>query len=425
MTAYKSKVLLIKMKTPEYTIVHEQLGADGPQLTSIYFRFGGNFFIFSYPQDGITKHTLIDTGDIRHAGTISSILRESHIDPQNIERIIITHSHPDHYGLAYLLVKGSDAKILVHANFKNVIEGNRTNFERRWLGLHDPEELKDCNVEYLSPKNGKGAIDIYGLEFPRLVEPISFGGAGELEILAIPESADMHTHDQIIALFSARDFSQPYSEAFQKYRPSDDMIFSGDLWLMQGPLFDRKLKGFNFYFRRAYFRLRRWFTGKGWSPNMVMEQDLAVKEALKEHFSLIKVKPGHGQEFLGTRILPQGLPADRDILNELGYSTDTEIAEADAAQLAAKIAQLKEVAYARFAKEILFWQKQGYSIEEIADFLVRIYKEQIGGSKAVAIDRQQRRERLKVTLSRLQQDTAVPKDLHQLAETTMAKLEKI
>jgi hypothetical protein len=185
------------------------------------------------------------------------------------------------------------------------------------------------------------------------------------------------------------------------------------------------MKGLKFYFRRTYFRLRIWFTGKGWSPNMVMEQDLAVKDALKGHFSLIRVKPGHGEEFLGSRILPQGLPADRDIMNELGYSAGKEVSEAEAAQMAAKIAQLREVAYARFVKEILFWQKQRYSLEEIADFLVRIYKEQIGGSKAVAIDRIQRRERLKITLSRLQKDPAVPADMHKLAEMTMSKLEKI
>ena len=72
------------MNTPQYKIVHEQLGADGTELTSIYFRFGANIYIFSYQQDGFRKHLLIDTGDIRHSSAISSILRESRIDPKNI-----------------------------------------------------------------------------------------------------------------------------------------------------------------------------------------------------------------------------------------------------------------------------------------------------------------------------------------------------
>jgi hypothetical protein len=413
------------MNTPQYKIVHEQLGADGTELTSIYFRFGANIYIFSYQQDGVRKHLLIDTGDIRHSSAISSILRESRIDPKNIEKIIITHSHPDHYGLAHILVKNSAARIFVHCNFKNVIEGNRTNFERQWLGLHNPNELKDCDVEFLSPDNGKGSIEISGLQFSRLIDPIVIGNSGKLEIFAIPESKDTHTHDQIIAIFSTRDYSKITGTLPQGYRPSDDLIFSGDLWLMKGPLFDRKMKGLKFYFRRTYFRLRIWFTGKGWSPNMVMEQDLAVKDALKGHFSLIRVKPGHGEEFLGSRILPLGLPADRDIMNELSVNPEKEITPAESAQLALNVAQLKDLAYARFAKEVLFWQQQGYSTDEISGFLVRIYNEQIGGSKAVAIDRKQRRERMKVTLSRMQNDAAMSPDLQQLAKMTMGKLENL
>ena len=406
------------MDSPQYKIVHEQLGADGTELTNIYFRYGGNFFVFSYLKDGVRKHTLIDTGDIRQATTISSILQESRIDPKNIERIIITHSHPDHYGLAHLLVKGSAAKILVHSNFKSVIDGDRTNFERSWLGLHNPRELQECNVEFLSPKNAKSSIDISGLQFPRLVEPIPIGNTGKLEILAIPESADSHTHDQVIVLYSARDFSRPEGPVPPGYRPSDDMLFSGDLWLMSGPLFDRKMKGFPFYFRRSYFRIRRLLAGKGWRSIMVIEQDSAVKEALKRHFSLIRVKPGHGEEFLGARILPLGLPADRDLFNELGYP---ENYQPKPGQPDAKLENLLEQAYAAFVREVLSWRKAGYSFDEIAEFLVRIYREQIGGSRLVAVDRKQRRERMQTTLSRLQNDAAVSPEMRQLAALTLPK----
>jgi glyoxylase-like metal-dependent hydrolase (beta-lactamase superfamily II) len=410
------------MDSPQYKIVHEQLDAQGTELTNIYFRYGGNFFVFSSQQDGIRKHTLIDTGDIRHSNDLSAILAASRIDTKNIERIIITHSHPDHYGLAHLLVKGSEAKILVHSNFKSIIDGDRTNFERGWLGLHNPTELQECNVEFLSPKNAKSSIDIGGLKFPRLVEPIPIGNAGKLEILAIPESADSHTHDQVIVLYSARDFSRPGDPVPPGYRPADDLLFPGDLWLMSGPLFDRKMKGFPFYFRRSYFRIRRLLAGKGWRSIMVIEQDLAVKEALKRYFSLIRVKPGHGEEFLGARILPLGLPADRDLFNELGYP---ENFQAEPGQPDLKLANLLEQAYAAFVREVFFWREAGYSFDEIAEFLVRIYREQIGGSRLVAVDRKQRRERMQATLSRLQNDTAVSPEMRQLAELTLPKLKRV
>ena len=72
------------------------------------------------------------------------------------------------------------------------------------------------------------------------------------------------------------------------------------------------------------------------------------------------------------------------------------------------MAGLLEQAYIGFIQEVLCWQKEGYALEEISEFLVRIYREQIGGNRQVALDRKQRRERMKVTLSRIQQDTALP-----------------
>ena len=413
------------MDTPQYKIVREQLGLKGVSLTGIYFRYGGNIYIFSYQKDGITRHTLIDTGDRRHRDSILSILAENKIDPKAIETMIITHSHPDHYGLAHILAMQSGAKILVHANFKGAIDGDRNVLERNLLGLRSPKELKECKIEFLSPDKGSCAVKIFGMDFIRLLEPISFGGAEKLDVLAIPQSADTHSRDQIVAIYSARDYSKPDSAAPKGYRPDNDLLFSGDLWLMRGPLFDRKMKGFSFYLRRGLFRVRGLLAGRGWHGVTVLEQDVAVKEALKGHFSVVRVKPGHGQEFLGSRILPLGLPADSDLLKTLGDASDIEEAEKQDAQLKTKMTGLLEQAYAGFVKEVLFWQKQGYTLEEISEFLVRIYKEQFGGSHQVAIDRKQRRERMKATLSRMQKDTTISPDLRRLAETTAAKLETI
>jgi len=165
--------------------------------------------------------------------------------------------------------------------------------------------------------------------------------------------------------------------------------------------------------------------GRGFRSVTVIEQDMAVKEALKGNFSIIRVKPGHGEEFLGSRILPFGLPADSDLLKSLGYGSDLESARLKDNQLDNKIADLLEQAYNGFIREVQLWQKQGYSYPEITEFLVRIYKEQYGGSKAVAYDRKQRKEHMQVTLSRLQKDTAVPQAYRQLAAATLEKLSAI
>jgi len=99
----------VKYGYSQYKIVREQLGVN-VSLTGIYFRYGGNIYIFSYQKDGITRHTLIDTGDRRHRDSILSILAENKIDPKAIETMIITHSHPDHYGLAHILAMQSGRK---------------------------------------------------------------------------------------------------------------------------------------------------------------------------------------------------------------------------------------------------------------------------------------------------------------------------
>ena len=405
--------------------IHEQLGPGGLELTSIYFRYGGNIYIFSYQKDGVRKHTLIDTGDKRHSDSIMPLLEEANVDPKAIERIIITHSHPDHYGLAHILAKPSGATIMVHHNFEDAIEANRNIFERNLLGLRNPQELKQCKIEYLSSQKGGCSVKISGLDFPRVAEPVSFGGNARLDILSIPESEATHTRDQLISIYSVRDHSRPETEAPQGYRPSDDILFSGDLWLMRGPLFDRKMKGISFYIRRGLYRVKSLFAGRGFRSVTVIEQDMAVKEALKGNFSVVRVKPGHGEEFLGSRILPFGLPADSDLLKTLGYGSDIDSARAKDSQLELKIADLLEQAYAGFIREVQTWQKQGYSYTEITEFMVRIYKEQYGGSKAVAYDRKQRKERLKTTLSRLQKDKDVPAAFRQLAETTLEKLAEI
>jgi len=70
-------------------------------------------------------------------------------------------------------------------------------------------------------------------------------------------------------------------------------------------------------------------------------------------------------------------------------------------------------------------QKQGYSIAEISDFSGADLQEQFGGSRQVAIDRKQRRRTDESDFARLQTIKPCRQDLHQLAETTEAKLEKV
>jgi hypothetical protein len=185
------------------------------------------------------------------------------------------------------------------------------------------------------------------------------------------------------------------------------------------------MRGISFYFRHGLFQIRRLLTSRGLLRRSVREQDSEVKEALKINFSLIRVKPGHGQEFLGSRIIPHGLPADRDLLSKLGYSANAKRSLIKSSALAASTAELKERAYQSFIREILFWKNRRYTLNEIAEFLIRIYREQTGGGSLVAKDRKQRRAILKTTLARLKNDKNVSDEIRKTAELTRSKLDSI
>ncbi len=420
----KKRLLTRRSPGEPYRIVKERLSGTNADLTSFLFHYGGNVYAFSYEKRGRRQHTLIDAGDSRYRNQMPSILAENEVNPANIERIVITHHHGDHCGLAGALAKESEAKVLLHSNFRSFVEEEVSQEQHRWLGGFDPSELKECDIEYLVPSDTKGVVNIGGVGFPSLVEPIGIGEARRLFILACPESTLTHSPSQLIVLYSSGSHLHTYEGTHDGSRPTDDMLFSGDLWLMRGPLFDRRMGNLSRRFRRGFYQIKHSVSGKGTRWRDPREQDTKAKEALKRGFCLIRVKPGHGEEFIGSRIIPNSLLAERDLLTELGYShADKSILRSRG--LASKIANIMEHAYTSFVQEILFWKELGYSLDEIYELLVRIYKEQGGGGPLVEQDRKQRREKLKTTLARLRNDEAESDELHQLAESTLSELEGI
>ena len=96
---------LLTRKPPRelYRVTKEKLNGTNTELTSFFFNHGANFYVMSYEKEGIRKHTFIDAGDSQYRNQILSILIENDVNPDNIERIVITHRHTDHFGLADLL----------------------------------------------------------------------------------------------------------------------------------------------------------------------------------------------------------------------------------------------------------------------------------------------------------------------------------
>ena len=108
----------VDMNARQHCIVIKELLNPRLELTSFVFKFGANVYAFSYSKNGITKHVLIDAGDQRYRNEMFPLLAANGIDPKNIERIFLTHCHPDYIGLASMLAEESGAVITVHASFK-------------------------------------------------------------------------------------------------------------------------------------------------------------------------------------------------------------------------------------------------------------------------------------------------------------------
>ena len=401
-----------------YTIVKERLSGTSTDLTSFFFHPGANIYVFSYEKEGVRRHTFIDTGDSRYRNRILSILTENDIDPTTIERIIMTHRHPDHCSLAALLARESGARILVHPNFRSLVEGEVEENEQRWWNGFDPSQLKECDIEYLPQSDKSAGRSINGVNFPILGEPIEIGEGAKLEILACPECTPTHSPDQIVILYS------PRNGAGEGFRPTDNILFSGDLWLITGPLYSRSIGSIFRRVRYGFVQLKNLVSGKGIVRRNARDQDPRAKEALKKGFSLIRVGPGHGKEFMGSRIIPYSMLAERDMLLALGYPLNANKSILKQRDLTPRVAALREQGYTSFVEELLYWRKLGYTSNEISELLVRIYKEQTGGDKLTKKDRGQRREELKGVLTRLKDDKAQPEELHQLALSTLFEFQR-
>jgi len=408
-----------------YSMVKERFSGSETYLSNFFFRQGGNVYVLSYQKSGVTRHTFIDAGDSRYRNEIFGILSDSNIDPANIERIIITHRHPDHCGLVDILADKSKAKILVHANFRSFIEGSGNPNERRWMGDFDPSRLREYDIGYLAESNRNKPVSINNVDFPSLVDPIPIGNSDKLYILASPECVPTHSPDQIIVLYSNISWPHTYEEKAGDFRPTDDVLFSGDLWLMRGPIFDRSMSSFSRNFRYGVMQLRNLVSGRNMVRRDPREQDAEAKEALKKGFTLIRVNPGHGNDFLGSRMIPNSLMASRDLLLEFGYPLSADTSVLRSKELAPRVESRMEQAYTSFVEELNLWAKLGYSRDEITSLLTRIYREQTGGGPLVEKDRKERRKRLKDLLTRVKDDNQVAGELNQLAESTLSALKRV
>ncbi|MCJ7686565.1 MAG: hypothetical protein MUO68_19980, partial [Desulfobacteraceae bacterium] len=228
--------------------------------------------------------------------------------------------------------------------------------------------------------------------------------------------------DQVIVRYLQQKRTTVDNDTQGENRLVDDILFSGDLWLMHGPLFSKSFRELTRRIRFASRHMKTVLKGHKQIRRDPRLQDMQTKEALKRGFSLIRVMPGHGEDFIGTRLIPISFLADRDLLVELGYDMDEKKSILRTPDLKRDVRDIREKAYAGFIEELHLWRDLGYSFNDISELLTRIFKEQEGGGPLVKEDRKERRQRIKETLSRLRDDNNISNDFKTLAQSTLSKI---
>ena len=132
----------------------------------------------AYLVQGDGDYLLVDTGwnTDEAFGSLKKQLAEISIDLRDISRIVVTHIHPDHYGLAGRLKTLSGAELTIHDIEQGFIESRYIDMESllrqtsHWLGINGvpPNELayiRDATVgleHFVTPTNPD--ITIHGGE---------------------------------------------------------------------------------------------------------------------------------------------------------------------------------------------------------------------------------------------------------------------
>lgn len=150
-----------------------------PQLTQIAdgihrlgVRMSGLFILID---DAVT---LVDTGPRWSSGRIAHALKQLGRSIEEVERVIVTHAHFDHFGSVAAVVRRSDAEVHAHATDAGIIAG------RRRSTVPAPQPLRFLIGQTVGRLLGPGArVDVALNDGDRVP---ALGAVGEIEVVHTP-----------------------------------------------------------------------------------------------------------------------------------------------------------------------------------------------------------------------------------------------
>ena len=171
-------------------------------------------YVNTYLVRGDNKCLLIDTGwNTKQAfDSLKKQLDEIGIDFQNISEIVITHIHPDHYGLAGRLKSLSNAQLYLHELEKDFIKSRYVNMDELLQQLEQWLQVNGVPASELSE------LQTASVQMKKFVDPV-------------PPDITLHGDETIsIGSFSFKVLWTPGHSPghISLYEPTQKILISGD-----------------------------------------------------------------------------------------------------------------------------------------------------------------------------------------------------
>jgi len=195
---------------------------------------------------------------------------------EDIKRIVVTHSHPDHCGLAEQIAGVSKATVLIHPLEEGKIKGKQDFYKERMPSILETGIPADVLQEMIGEKDMLPEPALKGVQTKLMSggESISFDG-GELNIMHFPGHSPGHlcAYDSEQKLFFSGDFLLPHITPNPLMEPDHDKLGT------RLPSLKQYLSGLNVLEKLAVTMV---FPGHGGTFN--------------DYFSVINVARRHHQE---------------------------------------------------------------------------------------------------------------------------------
>jgi|GEM_PF-227620 len=170
-----------------------------------------NVFLLGYVADSERKLTLVDAGDTRSLDVLLAAFAESGVELSRIERIVLTHCHPDHVGNVAALKESTGATVFAHRLEQPHIERFDAELQiDNWIEPGEPIPCDGFTLQTIfTPGHSPGHCCVVEPETGILLAGDMISGFGSVGIF--PPHGSMRDYIESLRRLLAAHEAQPFS----------------------------------------------------------------------------------------------------------------------------------------------------------------------------------------------------------------------